>query len=246
MTLRARTASAIVIGNELLSGKVEEKNLIELSRLVRRLGIKLVRAVLISDEIAIIRREVEELSRTTDVVFTSGGVGPTHDDVTIEAVAQAFGVDTMVEPRLAALLRRSYGDRLTEAHLRMALVPRGAELVSADDAHWPVTLMRNVFVLPGVPEIFRMKLESVRVHLEGFDPFVSQAAFLSLEEVDIKATLDGVVGRHPDVEVGSYPKWRDPAYRTKVTFDAQDADAVARALADFLAKLEPGVVVRIE
>jgi molybdopterin-biosynthesis enzyme MoeA-like protein len=268
--LRASTAAAIVIGNELLSGKIEEKNLLELSRMLRELGIRFVRAVVIADEVAVIRSEVEELSRTVDVVFTSpdvveviardvrefsqsygyvitsGGVGPTHDDVTIEAVAQAFGVDCVVDPVLERLLKQAYGENLTEAHLRMALVPRGAELVSKTDAHWPATLVRNVFVLPGVPEIFRMKLESVRAHLSGSLPFISQAAFLNLEEVDLKERLDGVVARHPDVEVGSYPRWRDPAYRTKVTFDARDRAAVESALQDFLAQLEPGAVVRVE
>ena len=244
--LSASTAAAIVIGNELLSGKVEEKNLLELSRLLRELGIRFVRAVVIADEIAVIRREVEELSRSVDVVFTSGGVGPTHDDVTIEAVAQAFGVDCVVDPVLERLLKKVYGESLTEAHLRMALVPRGAELVSKSDAHWPATLMRNVFVLPGVPEIFRMKLESVRAHLSGSRPFISQAAFVNLEEVELKERLDAVVGRHPDVEVGSYPKWRDPTYRTKVTFDARDRAAVESALADFLAQLEPEALVRVE
>ena len=244
--LSASTAAAIVIGNELLSGKVEEKNLLELSRLLRELGIRFVRAVVIADEIAVIRREVEELSRSVDVVFTSGGVGPTHDDVTIEAVAQAFGVDCVVDPVLERLLKKVYGESLTEAHLRMALVPRGAELVSKSDAHWPATLMRNVFVLPGVPEIFRMKLESVRAHLSGSRPFISQAAFVNLEEVELKERLDSVVQRHPDVEVGSYPKWRDPTYRTKVTFDARDRAAVESALADFLARLEPEALVRVE
>jgi molybdenum cofactor synthesis domain-containing protein len=243
---RASTAAAIVIGNELLSGKVEERNLLELSRMLRELGIRFVRAVVIGDEISVIRREVEELSRTVDVVFTSGGVGPTHDDVTMEAVAQAFGVDCVVDPVLEGLLKKVYGESLTEAHLRMALIPRGAKLVSKSDAHWPATLVRNVFVLPGVPEIFRMKLESVRSHLTGSRPFVSQAAFVNLEEVDLKARLDAVVTRHPEVEVGSYPKWRDPSYRTKVTFDARDRAAVESALADFLGLLEPSAVVRVE
>ena len=243
---RASTAAAIVIGNELLSGKVEERNMLELSRMLRELGIRFVRAVVIGDEVSVIRREVEELSRTVDVVFTSGGVGPTHDDVTIEAVAQAFGVDCVVDPVLERLLKKVYGESLTEAHLRMALIPRGSELVSKSDAHWPATLVRNVFVLPGVPEIFRMKLESVRAYLTGARPFVSQAAFVNLEEVDLKERLDAVVTRHPDVEVGSYPKWRDPSYRTKVTFDARDRAAVERALADFLALVESSLVVRVE
>jgi molybdenum cofactor synthesis domain-containing protein len=246
MTLRASSASALVIGNELLSGKVEEQNLFALSQLLRQLGIRFVRAVLVPDEVPVIRREVEELSRTTDVVFTSGGVGPTHDDVTIEAVAQAFGVDTVIDPLLEGLLRRNYGEPLSAAHLRMAQIPRGAKLVSASDAHWPATLMQNVFVLPGVPEIFRMKLESVRTHLTGLEPYVSRAAFLNLEEVDLKAALDAVVARHPGVEIGSYPKWRDPSYRTKVTFDARDGAAVASALDDFVDQFPGNAVIRVE
>ena len=246
MTLTASTAAALVIGNELLSGKVEDKNLIELSRLLRQLGIRFVRAVFVGDDIPTIRGEVEALSQSVDVVFTSGGVGPTHDDVTMEAIAQAFGVDTAIEPRLESLLRRTYGDRLTDAHLRMALVPRGAELISASDAHWPATLVKNVFVLPGVPEIFRMKLESVRSHLRGFAPFISRAVLLTLEEVELKSELDAVVAGHPAVEIGSYPKWREPSYRTRVTFDARDERAVTLALDDFVARFPEAAIVRVE
>ncbi|HLV64427.1 MAG TPA: molybdopterin-binding protein [Polyangiaceae bacterium] len=246
MTLSARTASAIVIGNELLSGKVQESNLLELSRVLRTLGIRLVRAVIVPDEVPVIRAEVEALRKSSDVVFTSGGVGPTHDDVTVQAVAEAFGVEAVVDPTLEKLLRESYGERLSEAHLRMALVPRGATLVSVSDIKWPTTLMHNVFMLPGVPEIFRMKLDAVRAHVSGPRPFVSRAVFLALEEAEIKTPLDGVVAAHPEVEIGSYPKWFDPRYRTKITFDAHDASAVDAALADFVARCDPAVIVGVE
>ncbi|MFO7181112.1 MAG: molybdopterin-binding protein [Pseudomonadota bacterium] len=244
--LRAQTASAIVIGNELLSGKVQESNLLELSRVLRTLGIRLVKAVIVPDEVPVIRAEVESLSKASDVVFTSGGVGPTHDDVTVEAVAQAFGVEAVVHPTLEKLLRESYGERLGDAHLRMALVPRGATLVSVSDIKWPTTLMHNVFMLPGVPEIFRMKLDAVRAHVTGPQPFVSRAVFLGLEEAEIKDALDAVVAAHPGVEIGSYPKWFEPRYRTKVTFDARDASAVDAALSDFVTRCDPSSVVHVE
>jgi molybdenum cofactor synthesis domain-containing protein len=244
MTLVAETAAALVIGNELLSGKTQESNLIELARLLRPIGVRLVRAVIVPDDTELIASEVRALSRDTGVVFTSGGVGPTHDDVTIEAVARAFGVDVVLDPYLERLVRERYAERVTEAHLRMALVPRGAELVGVSDAKWPATLIRNVFVLPGVPEIFRMKLDAVRTHLRGTQPFASRAAFVAIEEAELKPLLDAIVAAHPGVEVGSYPKWLEPSYKTKITFDAQDANAVEAALLDFTARV--GKVVRVE
>jgi molybdenum cofactor synthesis domain-containing protein len=241
-----QTAAALVIGNELLSGKIQESNLIELARTLRALGVRLIRAVFVPDEIEVIARAVQELSAAADVLFTSGGVGPTHDDVTVEAVAQAFGVRAVIDPTLAALLREVYGERCSDAHLRMALVPEGAELVSSSDVRWPTPLMRNVFVLPGVPEIFRMRLDAVRQHLSGPRPFVSSAVFLTLDEPELTPMLNQVVAAHPEVEIGSYPKWFDPKYKTKITFDGADADAVARAVAAFVAHFEAEQIVRVE
>ena len=246
MKRTAETAAALVIGNELLSGKVQEANLLELARTLRALGVRLIRAVFVPDEIDTIAAAVRELRERADVVFTSGGVGPTHDDVTVEAVARAFGVEAVIEPSLAALLRDVYGERCTDAHLRMALVPSGAELVSSPDVRWPTPLIGNVYILPGVPEIFRMRLDAVRSHLTGPRPFVSRAVFLSLDEPELTNALNQVVAAHPDVEVGSYPKWFDPSYKTKITFDGADEAAVNRAFAAFVALFGPGQIVRVE
>lgn len=246
MKRTAETAAALVIGNELLSGKVQEANLLELARTLRALGVRLVRAVFVPDEIDTIAEAVRELRQRADVVFTSGGVGPTHDDVTVEAVARAFGVEAVIDPSLAALLRGVYGERCTDAHLRMALVPSGAELVSSPDVRWPTPLIGNVYILPGVPEIFRMRLDAVRTHLTGPRPFVSKAVFLSLDEPELTSSLNQIVAAHPDVEVGSYPKWFDPSYKTKITFDGADEGAVNRAFAAFVAQFSPGQIVRVE
>lgn len=246
MSLFARTAAALIIGNELLSGKVQEQNLIELSRLLRTLGIRLVRAVLLPDDLPLLASEIQSLSGSVDVLFTSGGVGPTHDDVTIEAVARAFGVKPALDPLLERLVRARYGDDCNEAHLRMALVPEGAELVSVSDVQWPTTLMHNVFVLPGVPEIFRAKLDAVRHHLRGPAPFLSRAVYLDVDEAELKDALDAVVARHPGVEIGSYPKWFEPRYKTKITFDAQDPDAIEAALADFVSGCDASRLVSVD
>jgi molybdopterin-biosynthesis enzyme MoeA-like protein len=122
----------------------------------------------------------------------------------------------------------------------MALVPDGAELVSHPDARWPTVLMKNVWILPGVPEAFRMKLAVVRDRVRGASQFVAREIFTNMDEPDLKPLLDHVVAAHPEVEVGSYPKWFDARYKTKVTFDATDRAKLDAAVADFLSLLPAG------
>jgi molybdenum cofactor synthesis domain-containing protein len=241
-----RTAAALLVGNELLSGKVHEANLVELARTLRALGIALQRVVMVPDEVEGIARDVKDLSSRFDVLFTSGGVGPTHDDVTIESVALAFGTVAGVNESMAELLRSAYGDSFSEHHLRMAMVPEGADLLTTGNERWPTVVMRNVWIMPGVPEIFRSKLDVVRAHLVGPAPFHSKAVFTRADEGHLKPLLDRVVAEHPEVEVGSYPKWFDPTYKTKVTFDARDPARVDAAVGAFLEALPPADHVRTE
>src|SRR2546425_9266269 len=151
-----KTAGIILIGNEILSGKIADVNAAYLCRELRQLGVDVRRISVVPDEVELIAREVVTQSRDFDVVFTSGGVGPTHDDVTIEGVARAMGVPVVRHPTLVALLERYYGGSVTEASLRMTEMPEGAELVG-QSLRFPTILMGNVYVLPGVPEIFRQK-----------------------------------------------------------------------------------------
>lgn len=239
------TAAALLIGNELLSGKVRDANLERLGRTLHELGVRLARVLVVPDEREVIARELRELSEAYDVVFTSGGMGPTHDDVTIAAAAQAFGWPVVNEPRLEELLRRLYGDRCTEAHLRMARIPSGACL-AGDANEWPAVVVRNVWILPGLPEVFAEKLAIVRTWIHGPRPFCSRAVLAATEEPELVSLLDAVVSAHPDVEVGSYPKWFDPEYKTRITFDAPDPDAVRRALEHFSSLLPSGALVRVE
>jgi molybdenum cofactor synthesis domain-containing protein len=240
MQQKARTAAALLVGNELLSGKVHEANLVNLARTLRTLGVKLERAVMVPDDMQVIAREVRALADGHDVVFTSGGVGPTHDDITIEAVALAFGVSAIVHPEFAALLQGVYKEKMTEGHLRMALVPEGAELVHHEETRWPTVLMKNVWILPGVPEAFRMKLAVIRASVRGPTNFYSREVFTKMDEPDLKPLLDRVVAAHPDVEVGSYPKWFDTRYKTKITFDATDEPKLEAAVREFLQNLPEG------
>jgi molybdopterin-biosynthesis enzyme MoeA-like protein len=147
---------------------------------------------------------------------------------------------------MEALLRSAYGERCNDGHLRMALVPEGAELKTTPEVLWPTVVMRNIWVLPGVPEIFRMKLAVVRSWLRGPEPFVSRAVFTKMDEADLKPLLDRIVGEHPDVEVGSYPKWFDASYKTKLTFDARSEHKVQAAVDGFVSLLPRGEPQRIE
>lgn len=250
---RQETAAALVIGNELLSGKVEEANVIVLARALRALGIELRRVVMVLDDVDVIAREVKELKASHDHLFTSGGVGPTHDDVTVHAVARAFDRKVIADPTLAKMLRDHYQERCTEGHLQMALVPEGASLEAHESVRWPTIRVENTWLLPGVPEIFRMKLAVVvdRLEREGNEgrrrqAFLSRAVFTKMDEGDLKSLLDSVVERFPDVGIGSYPKWQDPSYKTKLTFDGRDAARVDAARDAFLALLPEGEPQRVE
>jgi molybdenum cofactor synthesis domain-containing protein len=237
------TAAVIVVGNEILSGKVQEANLAVLARELRRLGILLRRVVVVMDEVDAIAREVRALSASHDWLFTSGGVGPTHDDVTIEAVARAFGVRVVSSPEMERMLRAHYGARCTDGHLRMALIPEGAALEVSAEITWPTIRVGNTWLLPGIPEVFRMKLPVVVGHIAGAGPspsFVSHAVFTKMDEGVLKPLLDRVVAEFAEVSIGSYPKWLDPAYKTKVTFDGRDEARVLAARDAFVALLPEG------
>lgn len=242
----ARTAAALVIGNEILTGKVQEANVAVLARMLFELGISLRKVIVCVDDEAIIAAELAALAKAHDVVVTSGGVGPTHDDVTIEAVARAFDVPVVMSTPLADLLRRHYGERLTEGHLLMARVPEGARLVSGETPTWPAVVMHNVWVLPGVPEIFQAKQGVIREELAGGAPFISLAVLTTLDEGQLKPMLDRVVADHRDVAIGSYPRWSDPECRTRLTFDGQVEERVRAARDAFAASLPAGTVVRVE
>ena len=241
-----RTAAALVIGNELLTGKIQEGNVAFLARELFGLGIALRRVIVCSDEEDVIAEDLNLLRARHDFVFTSGGVGPTHDDLTIPAVARAFARPLVRDPELARMIRAHFGDRTTEGHLRMADVPEGAELIANDRIRWPVMRVDNVFVMPGVPEIFRIKFEIVRERLGAGVPFVSRALFTRCDEGEIAELLERVERAFPGVAIGSYPRIGDPEYSVKLTFDGRDDALVRQALEACMRELPADKIVRAE
>lgn len=240
-----RTAAALVIGNELLSGKVQDLNVQELARLLRALGVDLRRVVMVTDDVEVIAAEVNSLRQSHDLLFTSGGVGPTHDDVTVAGVARALGRAVVRSPAIESLLRAYYGDALKDGHLNMADIVEGTELYAGRSPQWPTMVLGNVFVLPGVPEIFRLKLAALADRLRGDEaPFESRSVYCAVEEAELRPALDAVVASFPDVFVGSYPRWRGGDHAVRVTFDGRDAARVGEAAERFVSLLAPEAVVR--
>jgi molybdenum cofactor synthesis domain-containing protein len=246
MVVLAPRAAILLIGNELLSGKVEDENARFLTRELRELGVTLGRVEIIPDTPGEIAEAVRLLSARYDVVFTSGGVGPTHDDVTLPSVGAAFDMPIARNAELEALLRANAGENLHERDLRMADVPVGARLEYGppDPSRrrtWPVVVVRNVWILPGVPKIFRRKFEMVR-ELFRATPIHARAVYSRVDEGPIAGALDAVVAEFPTVEVGSYPHLDTPEYRVKITLDGRDAAAVDAATERLVVRLGEAVV----
>jgi molybdenum cofactor synthesis domain-containing protein len=224
------TAGIILIGDEILSGKVADENAAFLVGELRALGVAVRRIVVIPDVIDEITETVRALAGRFDHVFTSGGVGPTHDDLTMAGVARAFDTVVVRHPQLEGMLRAYFGERLEERNLRMAEVPEGAVLVPGDGpgSVWPVVSIENVYILPGVPEIFRRKFSSIRERFRAA-PYHLRCVFTSADEGSIAGDLDRVVAAFSAVQVGSYPKLDPTDYRVKVTLESKDAEAVEAA-----------------
>jgi molybdopterin-biosynthesis enzyme MoeA-like protein len=234
-----KTAAALIIGNEILTGKVQEKNVVYLAQELFQLGVELQRVVVCTDAIETIAEEINGLRHAFDTVFTSGGVGPTLDDLTLPAVARAFERPLVRSPEIEGLLRRHFGERLTEAHLRMADLPEGTELVATGEMRWPTVLVENVWVLPGLPEVFRMKFPIIRERLRAGPPFISRAVYTHTDEGEIADLLERLDREHEGVVVGSYPVWEGEGYSVKITFDGRDPEAIDRAAEALIAALPP-------
>jgi molybdenum cofactor synthesis domain-containing protein len=252
------TAAVLLIGDELLSGKVDDENARFLIRELRDLGVSLRRIEIIADQVDTIAASVRWCAARFDHVFTSGGVGPTHDDKTMEGVARAFSQPIARNPHLAQRItdyfqahHRGGGaqdDQLLERNLRMADLPAGAELMeppNAADRQWPVVFVGNVCILPGVPELFRRKFTSIRERFRQ-SPFHLRTVFCSQEESAIAAHLDQVDADHPSVAIGSYPRFDGADYKVKITLESKDRAAVTQALERLLALLPRSGVVRVE
>jgi molybdenum cofactor synthesis domain-containing protein len=221
-----KTASVVIIGDEILSGKFVDENSPYLIRRLRELGVRVRRVAVISDEQDEIGDEVRRCSEASDWVFTTGGVGPTHDDITMESIAAGFGVPAVRHPELEQVLRDHIRGEVNEAALRMALVPQGAELLWAGGLTFPLVVFRNVHILPGVPSILKLKFEAVAERFRGAQ-LVTGRVVTCERETAIAARLEDAVARFPGVSIGSYPRFEDGPRHVIVTLEGADPSLVA-------------------
>jgi molybdenum cofactor synthesis domain-containing protein len=240
-----RTAGVVVIGNEILSGKVTDTNSPFMARELRAIGVTLERITTIPDDVDIIASTVREFSQRFEVVFTSGGVGPTHDDVTMEGVARAFGRKVVRHPELDRRLREYLGANANEARMRMADTPEGAELISDQRLGFPTIKCENVYILPGIPEILEQKFVALKERFTA-TPYHLRVVYTRDGEGSIAEHLNATVAKYPELLLGSYPKLGHPEYAVKLTLESKDQAYVEAALAHLLSLLPAEAVVRTE
>ncbi len=237
-TTRTWTAALIVIGDEILSGRTEDKNIAQVARWLNGQGVRLSEVRVVPDQTKAIVTAVNALRPNHDYVFTTGGIGPTHDDITVNSIAAAFEVPVIVHPEARRVLEDYYRDRplgLTEARLRMARVPAGAELIANPTSGAPGVRIGNVFILAGVPNVAKAMLESLSGTIEGGRPMTSVTVRAHAAESDVAELLQKVQDDHPNVSLGSYPFYHAGTYGADFVVRAED-EALAKACADELRK----------
>jgi molybdenum cofactor synthesis domain-containing protein len=223
-----RTVGLLIIGNEILKGLTADTNTLTAAKALWKNTVQLNRVVVVSDDQEEIVAEVRRLQEEVDVIITSGGVGPTHDDVTIKSVAAALDRKMVFNDEMATLLREKMntddGVMLTEAQRKMAMLPANCTLrYLSDNVHdWPVLQCRNIFVLPGVPEFFEKKVQNLAAYLSTqLERSVTYKVVLSIDEASIVDVLNTAVDRHPHVTFGSYPFVSHPEFKTVVTLEGR-------------------------
>jgi molybdenum cofactor synthesis domain-containing protein len=220
---RSPHAAVIVIGDEILSGRTQDANLTTIARFLADLGIPLAEARVVADQPDAIIAAVNSLRRQYRYVFTTGGIGPTHDDITADSIGAAFGLEVLQHPDAVARLRAHYGEsELSEARLRMARMPKGAQLIDNPVSKAPGFYLENVFVLAGIPRLVEVMLESVRPLLTGGPPLRSLTVSAHLPESRIAEGLGRIAARYAAVQIGSYPFYKEKKYGTSLVVRGTD------------------------
>ena len=236
-TNRIWTAGLVVIGDEILSGRTQDRNIAQIARWLNVQGIRLGEVRVVGDRTEAIGEAVNALRRACDYCFTTGGIGPTHDDITVDAVGEALGVAVEVHPEARAILERYYADKggLNEGRLRMARVPKGAVLIPNPVSGAPGIRIANLFLMAGVPHITAGMLEGLTGTLEGGRPLVSATIGGFIPESEVAGLLADAERAHEGVAIGSYPFFRDGRVGSNFVIRSED-EGLARTVAARLAE----------
>lgn len=232
------SAALIIIGNEILSGRTQDKNLAFIAAALNRNGIQLREVRVIPDIEDTIIATVNEMRAKFDYVFTSGGIGPTHDDITAESIAKAFGLSLYLHPEANALLEEHYGENYTPERAKMAKVPEGAALIANPVSRAPGFNIGNVYVLAGVPRILQAMIDGLLPGLKGGKPMLSRSVTTNLREGDMAQTLGALQEKYPDVDLGSYPFFQAGQLGTSIVARSMDEALLQQAVTDIKAMME--------
>jgi molybdenum cofactor synthesis domain-containing protein len=238
-TSKTVTACLLIIGNEILSGRTKDANLQFLALELNKLGIRLVEARVIPDIEQTVVDTVNEVRKKFDYVFTTGGIGPTHDDITADCIAKAFGVGISEHPEAVARMTRHYGDAalFTPARRRMARVPHGGTLVDNPVSVAPGFQMENVFTFAGIPSVMQGMFGAMKHRLVGGDPVVSRTVRTNLPEGIIAEPLGALQKRFDDLDIGSYPAFRNGKPSVSLVLRGTDDARLATAAAELIATI---------
>jgi molybdenum cofactor synthesis domain-containing protein len=241
---RIWTAALLVIGDEILSGRTQDRNVEQVAVWLNRQGIRLAEVRIVPDTESKIAGAVNALRGAYDYLFTTGGIGPTHDDITVDSIAAALGVPVIVHPRARQILEDYYATRggLNEARLRMARVPQGADLIENRESGAPGVRMGNIYMMAGVPSIAARMLKALEGKLEGGRPVVSVTVGAYAPESEVADLLRATEEAHAGVAIGSYPFFKDGRYGANFVMRSEDEDLVARTAKDLAKRLtEAGI-----
>ena len=226
-------AALIIIGNEILSGRTKDKNLAYLAEWLNEIGIQLYEVRVIRDDEKEIIDCVNLLRKKYDYVFTTGGIGPTHDDITTESIAKAFNVELETNPEALKILQRYYKEgELNEARLKMTLLPKGAELVENPVTKAPGFKMENVFVMAGIPSIMQGMLEGAKAFLKIGNKMSSKSINVFMPESYVAEELSKMQDNYPEVEIGSYPFNKEGQFGTSLVMRSANLDTLERCASD--------------
>lgn len=238
-----RTAAIVIIGNEILTGKVVDENTPFLTRQLWHLGVTTRRVVVVPDDVEVIAHEVSLAAASHDLVFTSGGVGPTHDDVTMAGVARAFGRDVVGHPVLLQMLRDYFkSDTLTPAQARLGDLPQGARLMTGPGLRYPQVVCENVYIFPGIPSLLREKFEAIQETFRE-QPFYLRKLRLGVSETDLAPLLNEVVATFATVSIGSYPQEVPNGWEVLLTFESNDEAVLQQAVEQLRRRLPAEAVL---
>lgn len=237
---RIFTAALVVIGDEILSGRTHDKNIAQVAAWLQVQGIRLKEVRVVADDTPAIVEAVNALRVRNDYLFTTGGIGPTHDDITVDAISEALGVAVIVHPDARAILEAYYTTRggLTDARLRMARVPDGASLIPNRYTGAPGIRFGNVFIMAGVPSITAGMLDSLTGTLEGGAPLLSETIGCWVGESEVADLLRDTEKAHDSCQIGSYPFWKDGKTGANFVIRSVDADDLAACARDLVGGLQ--------